>query len=357
MDILYILAAILLLGILIMVHEFGHFFAARVTGIEVMEFAIGFGPKLWSRVGKKGTKFSVRAIPLGGFCAFYGEDDAKGEHGDDPRAYNNQSVWKRMFSIVMGPMMNFVLAFMVVVGFYWISGIPTKAGIEPMIVQVTGAGPAYDAGIRDGDVVVTINGENMLDGTTDTLLNTIAGYREGDPAMAVVIRRGEELFETQLTPQYNEQDGRSLIGVTIGGRYLTQMVPANLGEAIVAGADYCLYAGGMVFEALGGLFKGQGVDQVSGPVGTISIISQQVAQDGFQAFISLLVIISINLGIMNLLPVPGLDGSRFLFAVVEAIRGKAVPAEKEAIIHLCGYALLFGLMIFFTFKDILRLFQ
>jgi len=355
--ILYVLLAILLLGILITVHEFGHFFAARLTGIEVMEFAIGFGPKLWSRKGKSGTTFSLRAIPLGGFCAFYGEDDAKGETKSDPRAYNNQSVWKRMFSIIMGPMMNFILAFVVVVLFYWAGGIQEVVGVEPFVSEVMAAGPAYDAGLKDGDVIVSVDGVNMLDGTTDTLLNTLGSYQEGQPPMQLVIDRGGETIETQLIPYWNEDESRYMIGVYIGGRYLTEVRSASLGEAFTEGWAYCVYAGGLVFDALGQLVQGQGLDNVSGPVGTVSVVTQVVQQNGFEGFVSLLVTISINLGIMNLLPIPGLDGMRFIFTVIEAIRRKPIPQEKEAIIHLCGYALLFGLMVFFTFKDVLRLFQ
>ena len=356
-SIFYILIALLLLGVLITVHEFGHFIAARITGIQVMEFAIGFGPKLYSRTGKSGTKFSLRAIPLGGFCAFYGEDDAEGKTEKDPRAYNNQSVWKRMFSIIMGPMMNFILAFIVVVMFYWVGGIQEITGIEPFISEVTAAGPAYDAGLKDGDIIVSINGVNMLDGTTDTLLNTLGGYEEGQPPMQLIVRRGNETVETSLTPFWNAEEQRYMIGVYIGGRYLTTVRSASLGDALSEGWAYCVYAGSMVFDALGQLVQGQGMENVTGPVGTISVVSELVQQDGFEAFISLLVTISINLGIMNLLPIPGLDGSRFLFAVLEAIRRKPIPPQKEAVIHLCGYVLLFGLMIFFTFKDVLRLFE
>lgn len=355
--IFYVLIALLLLGVLITVHEFGHFIAARMTGIEVMEFAIGFGPKLYSRTGKSGTKFSLRAIPLGGFCAFYGEDDAKGITGKDPRAYNNQSVWKRMFSIIMGPMMNFVLAFIIIVMFYWIGGIQEVTGVEPFISEVTAAGPAYDAGLKDGDIIVTVDGVNVLDGTTDTLLNALGSYQEGQPPLQLVIQRGDETVETSLTPYWNKEEQRYMIGVYIGGRYLTALHRVTLPEAVSEGWAYCVYAGSMVFEALGELFRGQGLENVTGPVGTISVVSQAVQQNGFEAFISLLITISINLGIMNLLPIPGLDGSRFLFAIVEAIRRKPIPPQKEAIIHLCGYALLLGLMLFFTFKDVLRLFE
>ena len=166
-----VLLGILLLGILVAVHEFGHFMAARLTGIEVMEFAIGMGPKIFGWTGKKsGTKFSLRCIPLGGFCAFYGEDDVEGKAKDDPRAYNKQNVWKRILTVAMGPLMNFVLAYVVTVLFFWIGGISEITGVDPYIHQVAAAGPAYSAGLQDGDIIESVNGANVLDGTTDTLL-------------------------------------------------------------------------------------------------------------------------------------------------------------------------------------------
>jgi regulator of sigma E protease len=358
MTILYVLLAILLLAILIVVHEFGHFIFARVTGIEVMEFSVGFGPKLWGRKSKKGTQFSIRAIPLGGYCAFYGEDDVNGEHVDDPRAYNKQSVWKRMLSVLMGPGMNFVLAIVVAVMFYWIGGIAHVTGYEPYIAEVAATGPAYSAGLQDGDIIESINGVNMLDGTQTTLLNTIAAYQDGDDPLELVVRRGDETFTTTLTPFYDEDAGKYRIGVTVSAYVLSETSPATFTEAVSAGWNWCNYAGGVILNALKNLVTtGEGLDQTSGPVGVVSMVTTQVQEGGFEAFISLLIVISINLGIMNLLPIPGLDGSRFLFMVLEAIRRKPVPPQKEAMVHLCGYILLFALMIFFTFKDVIRLFN
>ena len=144
----YVLIGVLLLGILVAVHEFGHFMAARLTGIEVMEFAVGMGPKIFGWTGKKGTKFSLRCIPFGGFCAFYGEDDVEGKSKDDPRAYNKQAVWKRMLTVAMGPVMNFVLALIVSVVFCWSTGVMTA---YPAIVGVEENSPAYAGGLRAGD--------------------------------------------------------------------------------------------------------------------------------------------------------------------------------------------------------------
>lgn len=359
MSILYVLVAILLLGILVAVHEFGHFIAARLTGIEVMEFSIGMGPRLCGWKSRRhGTAFNLRAIPMGGYCAFYGEDDAEGKHVDDPRAYNRQPVWKRMISVLAGPGMNFVLAFVVAALYFWIGGVGEVTGVTPYISQVMAAGPAYEAGLRDGDVIEEIDGVNMLDGTMETLLDAIGAYRPGDPAMTVTVLRGESTFVTTLTPVYDEAEGKARIDVYIGGVNQVVMRPATLPEAIAQSWNTCVYASGVILDALKAMVTtGEGLDQASGPVGVVSQVSEQVRAYGFEAFVNMLVVISINLGIMNLLPIPGLDGSRFLFMLLEAVRRKPVPPQKEAMVHLAGMVFLIAVMIFFTFRDVLNLFR
>ena len=355
---MYIILALLLLAILITVHEFGHFLAARAMKIEVREFAIGMGPKLIGWKSKKyDTDFSIRAIPLGGFCAFYGEDDAKGISKDDPRAFPKQNVWKRLFVILMGPVMNFVLAFVVGTVFFWVNGVETITGIDPYIVDVMAAGPAYSAGIQAKDVVTEINGVNMLDGTETTLLDTIGNWKEGDAPLKMTILRGEETVETELTPVWDEKEQKMRIGVTIGGKYRTENEPETFLGGIKDSWDWCSYASGVMLRALKDLVTtGEGLDQTSGPVGIVSMVSTEVQEEGLRAFIRLLMVISINLGLMNLLPIPGLDGSRLVFGLVEVVRRKPVPPEKEAMVHLAGMVVLFGFMIFITFKDIMKLF-
>ena len=356
---MYILLALLLLAILITVHEFGHFLAARAMKIEVREFAIGMGPKLVGWKSKKyETDFSIRAIPLGGFCAFYGEDDAKGESKDDPRAFPKQNVWKRLFVILMGPVMNFVLAFAVGTVFFWMNGIETVTGIDPYIAEVMAAGPAYSAGIQAKDVVTEINGVNMLDGTQSTLLDTIGNWKEGDAPLEMTIRRGEETFKTELSPVWDETEQKMRIGVVVGGKYHTVTDPETFLGGFADSWNWCKYASGTMLRALKDLVtKGEGLDQTAGPVGIVSMVSNEVQANGLKAFIELLMIISINLGLMNLLPIPGLDGSRLVFGVVEVIRRKPVPPEKEAMVHLAGMVLLFGFMIFITYRDIVKLFS
>ena len=358
MGIVYILLAILLLAILITVHEFGHFLAARAMKIEVREFSVGMGPKLVGWKSRKyETDFCIRGIPLGGYCAFYGEDDAKGISKDDPRAFPKQNVWKRLFVILMGPAMNFVLAFVLAAAFFWIDGVSVATGIDPYIAEVMAAGPAYSAGMQAGDTVTEINGRNMLDGTMDTLLDTIGNWKEGDAPLRMTISRDGETFETEMTPVWDENEEKMRIGVSIGGIYRTEKQPVTFLGGLEHSWKWCASASGAILGALKDLVTtGKGLDQTSGPVGIVSLVSTEVKEGGLSAFVQLLVLISINLGLMNLLPIPGLDGSRLVFGLVEVIRRKPVPPEKEAVVHLVGMGFLFALMIFFTFKDIMRLF-
>ena len=344
---MYVLIGILLLGILIAVHEFGHFIAARICGIEVMEFAIGMGPRLCGCTGKSGTKFSLRAIPLGGFCAFYGEDDIDGKTKDDPRAYAKQNVWKRIFTVAMGPMMNFVLAFLVALGFYWTSGMME---ILPVVETVDASSPAAMAGMLPGDRIIGVGEEDFSSGDVSAIQEAL---RTDGATVWVTVRRVDEELTLPITPAWNEDYQRHMIGIT----FSTRSAALPFGTAIRAAWVYCAEAGTAVFDALGGLFTDPEIrDQVAGPVGTIQVVSQAVQQDGFDAFISLLVMISVNLGIMNLLPIPGLDGSRIVFHLIEALRGKPIKPEREALVHFIGMIFLFGLMIFFTFKDVARIF-
>ena len=363
---MYILVAILLLGILITVHEFGHFITARLCGIEVREYAIGFGPRLIHHTGKRGTEFSLRLFPLGGFCAFYGEDTTDEKELEDPRAFSRQKRWKRFLTVLMGPGMNFLLAFLVLFFYVWIGGttstIPVIAGVEP-------GGPAEVAGLMPGDTVLAIDAISMEDASLDLFTQAISeGEVEGaDPVShALLISRGGETMTLSLTPFYDPEYSRFRIGITVqltvrsemgaDGKLHAASRPASIGTAASIAWSNCIYAGQTMITALKDLVTtGEGLENTSGPVGIVSMVSDQVSTGGLDAFINLLILISINLGIMNLLPIPGLDGSRIIFIALEAVRGKPVPPEKEAVVHLAGFVLLFGIMIFFTYRDIMNL--
>ncbi len=368
--ILYVLLAILLLGILIAIHEFGHFATARLTKIPVREFAIGMGPKLWSRTGKKsGTVYSLRAVPMGGFCSFIGEDDVQQVSKDDPRCWAKQKLWRRFLVVLMGPGMNFVLAF-VVLFFYMAIGEKTVPTMRPVIGAVVEGSPAEEAGLLAGDNIVDINGVSTLVTSilpfeyTEPVDRMIRGWRDGDAPLRVTVLRDDAQEELEITPRYYPDEKRNLIGISYGSDPVEiEERCLSIGESVSYAWRSFRYYSTAIFDAVIGLFKGQNLDQVSGPVGAVAGITDMVksAQEewngGFSVFVELLALISVNLGIMNLLPIPGLDGSRLVFMIIEGIRGKPVPPEKEAMVHLVGIAVLFALMIFLTFRDVSALFR
>ena len=351
MTILYVLLAILLLGILIMVHEFGHFAVARLCGIAVKEFSLGFGPVIWQHKSKKSdTTFSIRPIPMGGYCMFYGDtdDDPNGSTKDDPRNYNKAPVWKRMLSVLAGPGMNFVLAFVVAIALMGVYG----AVATPVVQEVEAGMPAAEAGLQAGDIFVRVNQTEVENGTVQDVSNAIGADASSAPVEITVLRDGQEQTFT-VTPQYDSELERYRVGVTIAQGY--EKMPAS--SILPSAWSLCKQASVAIVESLGKLFTtGEGLNDAAGPVGVVSLVAQQTQQGGLEIYLYLLVIISINLGLMNLIPIPGLDGSRLIFMLIEAIRRKPVNQKIEAGVHLCGYVLLFGIMIFFTFKDVLRLF-
>lgn len=359
---MYIAIAILLLAILIVAHEFGHFAAARMMKIDVTEFSIGFGPRIlgWNS-RKHETKFSLRAIPLGGYCAFFGEDDASGETKDDPRAFGNHNVWKRMFVILMGPVMNFVLAFLVTTVFLWCTGInaPADGAFYPYITETVEGSAAQAAGLQSRDTVLAINGRSMSGETGEAAVTAFQGavqsWKEGDEPLRMTVKRDGEEMVLQMTPAWNAEAGRMMIGVSLTQSPVIRR-PVGVLEGIGEAFGICVDAGGRIITLLRDLVaSGNVLQEASGPVGIVSYVSEQVKVDGIYAFVELLIVISINLGLMNLLPIPGLDGSRLVFGLIEAVRGKPIAREREAMVHLAGMVLLFGLMIFFTYKDIVNL--
>ena len=373
MNILYILAAILMLGIMVTVHEAGHFFAARLTGIPVKEFAIGFGPKILSWRSKKyETRFFWRIIPAGGYCMFYGEDDINGKEAKtDPRAFGNSAVWKRIITVLSGPVMNFVLALLVAACLFCMVGEDTQGKIVdyPQVVTVETSGPAGEAGIQPGDRLTSVNGEDAFgiteDGTQLLVSMLIDRYGSETEPLTLGVKRGEESLTLTLNPRYDQSLRRYLIGVTLNTAYEPGYTPVSIPRAFQLGAGYCVTAGGAILRGLKDLITtGAGLDQTSGPVGIVTMIAEETQrsaeaswQSAFITYGELLVLISVNLGLFNLLPIPGLDGSRVLFLLVECVRRKPVPQKVEAYVHMAGFVLLMGLMIVMTYKDVLNIFR
>jgi len=336
----YVILALLLLGILIMAHEMGHYFAARACGIEVQEFAMGMGPLLAKWKSKMGTQFSVRLLPIGGFCQFYGED----EDVNDPRAFNNQAVWKRLVTVVSGPLMNFVVAFAVLVLYLSLIGVPTSVPRVGMVEQ-----HAANAGLAAGDMLLYVN-ETPAE-SIDAILSEIVGSN-GEAVTLRVERDGEQL-DIPITPFYDEEEARYRVGFTFAQERMRVSLLESIPFSVVYNAESVRLIGKTLKDLV---FKGEGVSDVTGPVGTVYVIQEVTAQGGLDIYLELLALISVNLGVMNLLPIPGLDGSRLLFLLVEAVRRKPIKRELEGAIHGAGFILLMGLMVALTYKDIMQIF-
>ena len=337
---MYVFLALLLLGVLIMAHEAGHYLAARACGIEVQEFAMGMGPLLCKWKNKLGTQFSLRALPIGGFCQFYGED----EDVSDPRAFNNQAVWKRIVTVVSGPLMNFIVAFVVIVLYLSLLGIWTTV---PRVAEVEAH--AAQAGLMAGDTLLYVN--DVAADSADDVLAEIMGS-EG-AAVTLRVERGGEEIDIPITPFYDEEFSRYRVGFT----FAQERMKVSLLESVPFSLSYNIESGRLIGTTLKNLlFKGEGVNEVTGPVGTVYVIQEVTQQGGIDIYLELLALISVNLGVMNLLPIPGLDGSRMLFLLVEAVRRKPVRRELEGAIHGAGFILLMGLMVLLTYKDIMQIF-
>lgn len=345
MSILYIFAAIVILGVIVAVHEFGHYLMGRLTGMAILEYAIGFGPKLLG-FEKGGIKYSLRLIPLGGYCAFLGEDEAM----DDPRAMRNQPVWKRFLTVLSGPLMNFMLAFVATVALIWGYGAYQRA---PLVVSLVENSVAVEAGIEPGDVITAVDGvEITMDAAGQQLLIGTIQASDGATEMTLEIDRGGETIMVDVVPEMDVEAGVCQIGVMLGA------IPIrfSFAESVAMSGRTMVSLCGAMLDGLRQLFTTKdAIDQTMGPVGIISTVSEQVSQ-GFDVALNWIVIISMNLGIMNLLPVPGLDGGRLLFLIVEGVRRKPIPTEKEAWVHAGGILLLLGFIMVITFRDIMRIF-
>lgn len=364
MTAVYVFFALVMLGILVLVHEAGHFFASRITGIPVREFSVGFGPKLLQWKSKKyDTVFRLRLILCGGYCMYYGEDDPTYDN-IDPRSLRRQNVWKRLFAIIMGPLMNILLAYVVCLVYLLCVGQISFGDIDQslpcIITEVTSDSPAEKAGLQAYDSIVSVNGHSAL-GTDENgnykLSVLIDEYKNSEQGLTLTVQRNNEEFILQVCPEWNEAYQKLMLGITYGPQLQILSVD-SAGSLIIYSGRYMLETGSAIIKGLASVFSSwQSFTQnSSGPIGIVSQVAKTTEEYGITAYIELLIMISVNLGIFNMLPIPGLDGSRIVFLLIEAVGKKAVSQKTEAIIHLCGYLILFALIILCTCQDIIRLF-
>ena len=342
---------VLIFGTIVLAHEFGHYLLAKVNGIHVVEFAIGMGPKL---VGfhRNGTDYVIRLLPIGGACMFEGEDGLNQAEGEpSPNSFNAAPVWARISSVVAGPLFNFLLAFVLAIILVGFSGSD-----KPVILGVMDGYPAQMAGMEPGDMITRMNGEKIYL-SREIYINT---YLNGDKPMVVEYERDGQLYTTELIPMYNEETGRHLIGLQGYG----EAVKAE-GLSIFKYAYYEVrYSFVSTIKSLKMLVQGEASkDDVSGPVGIAQVIGE-VAEEAtpYGPLVLLLnlcniaLLLSVNLGVLNLLPLPALDGGRLVFMLIEAVRGKPIPPEKEGMVHFAGFVALMVLMVFVMYNDIIKLF-
>lgn len=354
---------ILVFGVVVISHELGHFLIAKLNGIKVVEFSVGMGPTLL-QFTKGETRYALKLLPLGGACVFEGEDgiytddkDAKDTSKKEVSAletqgaFNDANVWARIATVFAGPFFNLILAFLlslIVVGF-------TGATI-PKITSLMDGYPAVEAGLQEGDIITKINDERIYLYNEVTFISSMS---TGEVLEIEYLRDGDKMI-TELVPKYSEEDARYYIGFTIGENI--DCKGWNLIKYSACEVRYWLKA---TIESLIMLVQGKlSGDDLSGPVGIAVAIDDMVEQAtpyGIPTVVltmmNFAVLLSVNLGVMNLLPLPALDGGRLIFMFIEVLRGKPVPPEKEGIVHFIGFVALMILMVFVLYNDLAKIFR
>lgn len=358
-----ILFAILIFSIVVIIHELGHFLFAKWNGIHVFEFSLGMGPTILKKQYGE-TLYCLKILPLGGSCMM-GEDGSQSDeaeeldsdhdvakgHGERIGNFNEKSVWARISVIFGGPLFNFILAFICAV--IMVSWIGYDA---PTLGYVSEGSAAQEAGLLEGDRIIKLGNKQI------NLWREVTTYLQVYPSdeLKVEFVRDEVKYSVILTPQYDEESGRQLMGIA-GSSYTKGSFWDNIKYGVYTVKYYML----SVLDSLKMMISGMvSMDQVSGPVGIVDQVGKTYdasVQVGWDAvvlnMIHLIVLLSANLGVMNLLPIPALDGGRLVFLLIEAISGRRIPVDKEGMIHFIGFAALMVFMAVIMFNDIIRLFN
>lgn len=341
-----IVLAIIIFSLIILIHELGHFLLAKRGGIVVEEFSLGMGPRMISTV-KGGTRYSLKLLPFGGSCMMLGEDENTSEAG----SFASKSVWTRISVIAAGPIFNFILAFLLSLFIVGSIGID-----RPQILSVTEGSPAESAGIQVGDRILKMNNKKIR---VSREVSNYVSFNQGVPVTIVYEHDGEEKT-ADMEPQQNES-GRYVFGVGIDTNAREKV---GSWETIKYSAYEVKYWIEVTLESLKMLFKGEvGIGEMSGPVGVVSIIGetyeQSASEGGFYIWLNMLnisILLTANLGVMNLLPIPALDGGRLVFLILEGIRGERIDPDKEGMVHFIGLMALMALMVIVMFNDVRKLF-
>ena len=335
-----IVFAVLMFSLIIFVHELGHFITARLFKIKVHEFAIGMGPAIFSK--QKGeTKYSIRMIPMGGFCSMEGEDSSSEDEG----SFSAKPWYAKLIVLASGAGMNIILGFLICLMFISFSSENiTTVEVDSVIEQSSVADF-----LQKGDRIVSINGSKInIKRDID-----FAMQQNGAKEYSLVIERNGKKIEKSLMPfetKYTDGTPAYIMG------FVPKIEKANILNVTREAFFQTVWMGRLVFVSIGMLISGQaGMSDVSGPIGVVDAMNTTAQTGGFVALLYLAGFISVNIGLMNLLPVPALDGGRIFFVLIEAVRRKPIPPEKEGIVHFIGLILLVGLMVFATWNDIIRI--
>lgn len=343
-----IIVSLLIFSIIILFHELGHFLLAKRAGIKVNEFSLGLGPTIWG-IKKGDTLYSLKLLPFGGACMMEGEDaDSTSEN-----AFGSKSVWARISVVAAGPIFNFIMAFV----FSFV--IICSTGYDlPILVDVTSGYAAAEAGLQAGDMITEMNGKNIHFYRD---ISAYGMYHPGEPVEITYEREGEE-YTTTLVPKYDEELGRYLYGFI--GNAAREKYTNNVFTLMKYSVHEVGYWIDSTIQSLRLLVTGGvSMNEMSGPVGIVDAIGDSYEESvSYGVGVAILqmmyicVFLSANLGVMNLLPIPALDGGRLVFLIIEAIRGKKVDPEKEGFVHFIGLVLLLILMVVIMFNDIRKLF-
>lgn len=333
-----IIIAILLFGLLIVAHELGHFMLAKATGIRVEEFSIGMGPAIFQRQGGE-TVYSLRILPIGGFNRMTGEEP--GKDVDDPRSFSRKTVGQRVAVISAGSLMNFVLAIILYGIIFLVVGVPQDI---PVVGKIMAGWPAEDAGIRAGDTIVAIDGEQVA--SWSQVVEII--HQHPDQEVVMNLQRDGQQLTVTVVPRSDPQSGLGMIGIE---QTLQRYSP---GRALVMSISQVGQFIWLLLVALVQIIAGQAPADLVGPVGIVQLVGQ-AAQFGVASLLSFAAFISLNLGLINLLPIPALDGSRLVFLAAEGIRGKPLDPQKEGLVHFIGFVMLMVFMLVITYRDIANL--